>query len=137
MTLVKDLMSSKVIAIQDSQRVTDAITLMARDSVGFVMVTGDDGQLVGVLSDTDLVRKVMYKKLNPDTLLIRQIMFPSPMTTAPDAELVDAVDLLCTHHLKRLPVIENSRIVGVLSISDAVLMFMEYKKKLLDLALNF
>ena len=92
-------MSQKVIAIQDSQKVADAVTMMAREQVGFLMVTGDDGKLVGVVSDTDLVRKVLHKKMDPGTMQVKEIMFPNPITTTPQTELVDAVDTLCEHHL--------------------------------------
>ncbi|MBR9699208.1 CBS domain-containing protein [Candidatus Woesearchaeota archaeon] len=139
MTLVKDLMQTPPVTLTKGTPVAMAAHMMKEKGIGFIVIVENpsDKRLVGVVSDTDFVRKVLHDKLDPEKVKVDDVMSTLVRTTSPDTELVDAIEVVCKERLKRLPVIQDGQVVGILSITDVIPLFLDYKKKLLDLALGF
>ena len=119
---VRDILREKgttvySIGVRDS--VFDALKLMADKNVGALLVFEAD-RLVGIISERDYCRKgVLQHSLSKETL-VRAIMSEEIKTVTPAADLEQCMELFTEKHIRHLPVIENDRVVGIISIGDAV-----------------
>jgi CBS domain-containing protein len=121
--LVKELMSSSVCFVKEDASLLDIAALMKKHDVGLIPVCDNKGCLLGVITDRDIVLKLaennpsinMESKAAP---VAETIMNKSPVTIASDLNIHDAACVFSQHRLRRLPVVENHRLVGILSISD-------------------
>jgi CBS domain-containing protein len=99
--------------------VYDALQLMAEKNVGALMVVESD-KLVGVFSERDYARKVILKgKASKDTL-VSEIMTAGPIWVRPDQTIRACMDLMTHKRIRHLPVLDDGRLVGVISIGDVV-----------------
>jgi CBS domain-containing protein len=122
MSSVREILQTKgratwSVAADDS--VYDALKLMADKNIGAVLVTEAD-ELVGILSERDYARKVILKgKASRDTP-VREIMTEHVYYVRPDQTSDECLALMTDKHIRHLPVIENEKLVGVISIGDVV-----------------
>ncbi len=92
---------------------------MAENDIGFVPVVHveDSGKLLGVVTDRDLVVRG-YAKKRPGSCPVQDVMSEAIITVSPDMDAEEAADLMAAHQIRRLPVVENDRLVGVLALGD-------------------
>jgi CBS domain-containing protein len=95
----------------------DAAGLMAKFDFGAVPVTEGD-QLVGVVTDRDLVVRVLANRQDPNTVKLGDIVTKSVTTVTPDTELTDARSVMERDKVRRLPVVKQGSLVGMLSLGD-------------------
>lgn len=119
----KDLLAQKksqqTWTIAPSATVYQAIELMALAEISAVLVVDGD-RLVGILTERDYARKVILKgKLSRDTL-VRDIMTENLITIAPETTLQECMSVMTTRRVRHLPVLDAGRLVGIISIGDAV-----------------
>jgi CBS domain-containing protein len=108
-----------VYAIQPKATVFEALERMAAHDVGALLVMEGD-KLVGIFSERDYARKiVLMGRISRDTL-VEEVMTRELITVAPGATLADCMQLMTRNRIRHLPVIEDSRLVGVISIGDVV-----------------
>jgi signal-transduction protein with cAMP-binding, CBS, and nucleotidyltransferase domain len=98
----------------------DAAGLMRRLDVGVVPVLDGD-RLVGLVTDRDLVIRVMGDRKDPDNVQLGEIVTKSPVTVTPDTKLSEALELMTEHRVRRLPVVKGSELVGILSMGDVAI----------------
>ncbi|MDX2101989.1 MAG: CBS domain-containing protein [Alphaproteobacteria bacterium] len=94
-----------------------AATLMTERRIGAIMVVRD-GKLLGILSERDVMTRVVAKHLDPDTTLVGQVMTPEPMTIRPDDTAAKALHLMHERGFRHLPVTDDTGIVAMVSIRD-------------------
>ena len=99
--------------------VFDAIQLMADKNIGALLVTEHD-KLVGIISERDYTRKVALKGKSSKQTAVREILSGKVISVTPGHTVEDCMRLMTTHHIRHLPVIENDRIIGIVSIGDLV-----------------
>lgn len=126
-----DAKASEIYAIHPDAPVIEAIRLMADWQIGALLVM-EEGKLVGVVSERDYARKIVLEGRSSSTTPVRTIMTPQPIT----AGLSDTVDW-CMHtmthrRIRHLPVLNNDRVVGVISIGDLVKAVIEDQRVELD-----
>jgi CBS domain-containing protein len=131
MAKVMDLLAGKgraVIAIGPEEPVLEAVELMAEKGIGAVLVMrGED--LLGILSERDYARKVILKGRSSAETAVWEIM-SAPVTTVGPGDTVNTCMMLMTEHkFRHLPVVEEGRVVGVLSIGDLVKSVIEEQQR--------
>lgn len=116
---VRDAMSRDVLTVASTTSVREAAEAMARRRVSSALVM-DDTDLVGIVTDRDLRSRVVAPGL-PGSIPVHDVMTPSPVTSAGEDSLLDAMLRMALHEVHHLPVVEGGAVVGMLSSSDLVL----------------
>ena len=118
MPTVKDIMTKDVVSIGVNNSVFEASELMGSNLVGCLVIM--DGEVpIGIVTERDIVRRVVAKKLRLDTK-VSEIMSKSLITVDPDASLKEAARLMSTNKIRRLPVVKQNRLVGIVVAADFV-----------------
>ncbi len=122
MATVSDMLRTKghdIWSVTPDTTIYDALKLMADKNIGAVLVM-DAGNLVGILSERDYARKVTLKGRTDRDTLAREIMTERVICVSPKECAEDCMAVMTEKHVRHLPVIENERLVGVISIGDVV-----------------
>ena len=122
MRLVKHLLEGKgsaIYAIEPHKPVLDAIRMMADKYVGALLVM-ESGQLVGIVSERDYARKVILMGRSSADTPLREIMSAPVTTVTPGDSVNHCMKLMTDKRMRHLPVVENGKVIGMLSIGDLV-----------------
>jgi CBS domain-containing protein len=114
---VGDAMTASPSTVDVDATVVDAAKIMASQDVGSVPVVDGD-ELVGMITDRDLVLRVLAKDLDPHKLLVSNVYSESPVVARVDEPLEDALGRMAREQVRRLPVVEDGRLVGILAQAD-------------------
>ena len=95
-----------------------AARLISRHNVGALPVCGSDRRLRGVVTDRDIVLRCVAAEEDPAQTMVRDIMTRSCATVSPGDDCREATRLMALHQVRRLPVVEEGRLVGMISLSD-------------------
>jgi len=120
MTRVADVMTPGVETTTSSETLRDAARTMRMGDFGAMPVV-DDGRLVGMLTDRDIVVRAVAEGLDPMSARVGDVASPSPVAVAPDQDLDEAMELMAEYRVRRLPVVDGERLVGVVSQADVAL----------------
>jgi len=116
--LVKDVMSSPVITIEENTSVNKAAELMDKYDYGCIIVTNKTGNPLGIITERDLVARVLAKNVKPDTLKAKEVMTSPLMTIEPDAAISDAARKMSRLNIRRFGVIYRGQLIGLVSSKD-------------------
>jgi CBS domain-containing protein len=117
-TKIKDAMTPNPCAIDADRTVAYAAKMMKDEDVGLAPIVEGD-RLVGTVTDRDIAVKVVAEGKDPQTTLVRQIAETNIVTVEPDQDLDDALNLMASHQVRRLPVVEQDwKLVGVVAQAD-------------------
>ena len=122
MDTVRQLLQAKgydIWAVAPESAVLDALKLMADKNIGAVLVI-DHGNLVGILSERDYARKVVLREKASRNTPVREIMTERVVCVHPSRPVEECLALMTSGHLRHLPVVEDGRLIGVISIMDVV-----------------
>ncbi|TMJ97175.1 MAG: CBS domain-containing protein [Actinobacteria bacterium] len=117
MSQIRDVMTENVKSAEPSTSVREAARLMAGEDIGPVPVVEGE-RLVGIVTDRDLVVRVIAEGKDPDSTTVGEIVSADVVTVSPDQDLDEALKLLARHQVRRLPVVENDRLVGIVAQAD-------------------
>ena len=120
MTTVADVMTPGVESTSSTEILCDAARTMRDGDFGSMPVV-DDGRLVGVLTDRDIVVRAVAERRDPAAVRVGEVASREPVTVAPSDALDDAMELMARHKVRRLPVVDGGRLVGVVSQADIAL----------------
>jgi CBS domain-containing protein len=120
MKKVSDVMTRDCSCIKTDQTVAEAARQMAQLQVGALPICGADDKLHGMLTDRDIVVSVIAKGLDPKTCCVEELASDKLVWIEADADLEKACQCMQDHAIRRLPVIENKRLVGIVSQGDIV-----------------
>ncbi len=95
----------------------DVARLLKEHRIGAIPVIDDD-KLVGIVSERDLVSKVVAADKQPNEVLVSDVMTPNPQTVAPDEDVLTALASMQNGRFRHLPVMDGTRLVGIVSIRD-------------------
>ena len=117
-TKVHDVMTDSPRCVTPDTSVSDAAVLMETEDVGSLPILDGD-QLAGVVTDRDIVIRAIAKGKDPRGMAVRDVASRELVTVQADDDLMDALQLMATRQVRRLPVVdENNRLVGILSQAD-------------------
>ncbi len=117
---VKKLLDKKghdVYSVSPDATVYDALKLMAEKEIGALVVIEDD-KMVGILSERDYARKIILKGKSSKETSVQEIMTSDVIYTRPDQKVRNCLSLMTKHHFRHIPVLEEERLAGILSIED-------------------
>jgi CBS domain-containing protein len=123
---VRDAMTENPRSIAASASVVEAARLMREAHVGSLPIT-DDETLVGMITDRDITTRVVAEATDPNTTSVEDVYSRDLISVEPDQDLEDALQLMARHQVRRLPVVENNRLVGIVAQADIA--FAESEKK--------
>lgn len=116
--LVPDVIDKQqFVTLGPKATVQEAASLMAERNIGAIMIT-EGTRLVGIFSERDLVKRVVARKLDPETTTVETVMTPNPDSLAPGASVRDAMNLMVAHDYRHVPVLDGQKIVGIVSARD-------------------
>ena len=105
--------------------VREAVALMQERGEGVVFITGEDGDLCGVLTERDVTSRVAARGRDLDDTLLEQVMTPAPVTLRADDPLAWALHRMGVDGHRHLPVLEGRRLMGFLSVRSVLRLFLE------------
>ncbi len=121
MMLVRHAMAMSPVTASPDMNAGDAAGLMAANDIGAVPITDGD-RLVGIVTDRDLVLRVLAQRMDPRAVRLGDIATTRGIeTTTPDTQLCDARALMAERRIRRLPVVKDERLVGMLSLGDVAI----------------
>jgi CBS domain-containing protein len=117
---VRDAMTEDPRSIGASASVVEAARLMREQHIGSLPVTEDE-RLVGMITDRDITTRVVAESAVPETTSVGDVYSRELISVEPNSELEEALRLMARHQVRRLPVVENDRLVGMVAQADIAL----------------
>ena len=115
---VRDLMSKPVVRIHADEPISVAARTLTHYNIGSMPVCGTDGKLCGVITDRDIVTRCLAAERSPDRTKVRDVMTGQVLSVTPDTEVTAAARMMGARQVRRLPVVENGRLCGMISLGD-------------------
>ncbi len=110
---------SRMVTVKPEDTVLDAIKVLASENIGAAIVMSD-GRLAGIFSERDYTRKVVLKGRSSDTTRVEDIMTANVVCVSPRAKTRDCMALMSEKNIRHLPVLDEGRVIGMISIRDIV-----------------
>ena len=117
---VRDAMTENPRSIGASTSVVEAARLMRAEDIGSLPIT-DDEKLVGMITDRDITTRVVAEAADPTSMSVEDVYSRDLVSVEPDEDLDEALQLMARHQVRRLPVVENGRLVGIVAQADIAL----------------
>jgi len=114
---VKKIMTRPVIKIEYNKNVQAASKIMAKHRVGSIIIVKKN-RPIGIITETDLNKKIVARALNPKKLKVKDIMSSPLVFISPSDDIMAAVEKMKKHRIKRMPVVEHGEIVGIITDTD-------------------
>lgn len=119
---VKDIINNKgadVHTIAAEATVLEALLMLAHYNIGALVVVGTD-RVLGIFSERDYVRKIELNGLNSKTTLVRDVMTSQVLFVTKETSVSECMAIMTEKHIRHLPVLENEKLIGFISIGDVV-----------------
>jgi|FaiFalDrversion3_1042247.scaffolds.fasta_scaffold00408_5 CBS domain-containing protein len=117
--LVRDVMNRNVIATRPDVKIKEAVKIMNKLSIGSLVVLDEKNNIVGIVTERDILKSI-EKDIDPEINEVKDIMSKNVKTVSSDTDLKDAVDIMLKYKIKKLPVVDNGNLVGIITTSDIV-----------------
>ena len=115
---IRELMSDPVIRIHPEESVAVAARTLTRYNIGILPVCGNDGRVCGLVTDRDLVTRCIASGRSASTTPVREVMTTQILSVRPDMDANAAALIMGRAQVRRLPVLENGRLCGMVSLGD-------------------
>jgi CBS domain-containing protein len=120
MTQIRDVMTSNPTTCEPQASVVDAAKVMAQEDVGSIPTVEGD-RLVGVVTDRDIVIRVVAEGREPQSVTVGDVASRDLVTVSPDDDLDRALELMAENQVRRLPVVDGDKLVGIVAQRDVAL----------------
>lgn len=118
MSAVREFMTTDAQCIKENQSLADAARMMLDLDCGSLPICGDDGKLKGMITDRDIVLKCVAVGRDPREMMARDLAAGKPFWVDADASVDAAIEIMETNQIRRLPVIADHKLVGIISQGD-------------------
>ena len=126
---IKDILETKghnIFAVPKSAKLREAIALLNKHNIGVVLITDNAGELAGILSERDIVRRSLLQETGFRDELVTKSMTKNVLTVTSLASVDDVMEIMTNSHIRHVPVLDGDEIKGLISIGDIV------KRKIAD-----
>ena len=115
--LVKDIMTNSIVSLNSEDSVERAAQMMKQFDVGSIPVCSQE-KVVGMITDRDIILRTVATGSNGNNQKISEVMTSNPVTGSPDMDVHDAAKIMSEQQIRRLPIVENNHLVGIVSLGD-------------------
>ena len=115
-----EIMTKKVRTISPDKTAFDAAKVMKRYDIGAIPVLDEHGKIVGIVTESDIFRSVAAKDLLPSTIKVKKIMTKKVVSGPPDMKVHELNGLLYTNNIRRMLIVDDGKLVGIVSASDLI-----------------
>ncbi|MBJ9984510.1 CBS domain-containing protein [Acinetobacter sp. S40] len=129
--VIQDKAEQAIYTVSPDATVLEAISIMADKGIGALVVTQDE-EVVGIFSERDYTRKVALMERSSYDTTVNEIMTAKVLTISRSNTVEECLQLMTDRHLRHLPVVEDDKLVGLISIGDLVKAAMQDQKNLID-----
>ncbi len=122
---VGDLMSREVAVVGPEHTIVEAARIMAEDSISSLVVL-DDGRVAGIITETDFLKGVVAQGKDADSVKVREVMSQPVVSVSPDVSVFEAGEIVEDRRVKRLPVLDGGKLVGIVTQTDLIRVLTSY-----------
>jgi CBS domain-containing protein len=136
MTRLEDFLklnkNRQIWTISKDQSVMQALILMSEKNIGAIIVVDDNDFPIGIFSERDYARKIILKGKSSKDTLLDEVMTKELITVTRDYKIDQCMEIMNEKRIRHLPVLENKKIVGIISIGDVLKIMIKEQKELID-----
>jgi CBS domain-containing protein len=114
---IREVMTADPRTVEPDASISDAAKAMAQDDIGAVLVT-DQGRVTGILTDRDIAVRAVAAGKDPNGTRVSEVCTANPTTLTVDQSVEDAIRIVREHNVRRIPVVQDGRPAGIVSIGD-------------------
>jgi len=118
--LVRDVMSKDVKVVRPDSSIKEVVATMNKFNIGSIVIV-QGGRPVGIITERDILRRTVEPCLAPETLTARQVMSSPVLTINETASIDEAAKLMAKKRVKKIPVMDNQKLVGIVTLTDIVI----------------
>ena len=118
MTTARELMTPEAQCVSETDSIATAAQRMAELNIGSLPICGEDNHLKGMITDRDIVVKVVAQGKDPQSCLVSELAQGKPVTIGADDDAAEILHTMGAHQVRRLPVIDGHDLVGIVALSD-------------------
>ena len=137
---IKDIMTAKPLTLTTDSTVKEAAELMQKNDIGAIPITNSENEkLMGIITDRDIILRCISKDFDTNTTTVKDIMTENVITVCPENSITESSRIMAKNKVRRLPVCENGKVVGMVSLGDisrSKLMFAETAAACCDICEN-
>ena len=141
MTTLEDFLklnkNRKIRTISKDQNVRQALILMSENNIGAIIIVDNNDLPIGIFSERDYARKIVLKGKSSKDTLLNEVMTKELITVTKNYKIDQCMKIMNEKGIRHLPVLENKKIVGIISIRDVLKIMMKEQKELIDHLQNF
>lgn len=115
---IREAMTTPAVRIHPEESVSVAARMLERENIGSLPVCGNDGRLCGLVTDRDIVTRCLAAGRSPAATTVQEVMTRNIIAARPDTDAGAAAQVMGKRQIRRLPVIENEKLCGMVSIGD-------------------
>jgi CBS domain-containing protein len=127
---IRDIMNTNPVMIRRKASVLDAAKEMKSEKVGSIVII-ENGRPIGILTESDILRKIVAEEQEPADVDVDTVMSGPPVTIGPDTAIDEAVRVMGEHNIRRLPVVSDGKLIGMVTERD-IMRFSPLLKNLVD-----
>lgn len=118
---LREVMTNPVVRIHPDESVSVAARTLTHYNIGALPVCGNDGRVCGLVTDRDIVTRCLAANRSPQSTTVREVMTTNVISARPDMDTALAAGLMGREQVRRLPVMENGKLCGMVSLGDLAL----------------
>lgn len=127
---IKDMMSRNIVFVSPDNNVKQVAEIMRDKSIGVVLIIDQDQNLSGMISERDIITKVVAFKLDPSEILVKDIMTRNLITGNQEMTDMEASMLMSEKRIKKLPITENNKVIGIITQTDLMKVTLDRMEKI-------
>ena len=124
--------NKQIWTISKDQNVKQALILMSEKNIGAIIIVDNNGFPIGIFSERDYARKIILKGKSSKDTLLDEVMTKELITVTRDCKIEQCMEIMIEKKIRHLPVLEDKKIVGIVSIGDLLKIVVKEQKELID-----